>query len=411
MEIPPPIMVSEPGSFAEYTLESRKPSIIDDILAYNDYPPDIVRDLKALREEITSRAPVKGLIEPAPDSAFWQRAMAPWVGKSWFELPFFLAETFFYRRVLEIVGYKVPGMSRPCDVESGDPFAAEKAEALHEGLDELDDYIALVVQEDSIQDRFQLWLQRSLWGNRSDLSNVSAKEEDDDVEEDRSAHVLIDHSARLWELLDQGRVRYLDLVADNAGAELLSDLGLLDMLLSEELVQRVRLHLKAQPYFVSDAMPSDLEDSLAALEQETRPRLSALGARLVDHVAAERLSWQTHPFWTTCLHYPQFPDDLRTILAEADLLLLKGDVNYRRLLSDAHWPPTARMEEITAYMPTSFAALRTVKSEIIVGLDPGEAEALSRRDPDWLIDGDWGVIHLVEQEEQRPGPPPGGGVS
>jgi uncharacterized protein with ATP-grasp and redox domains len=409
---PPPLMVSEPGSFAEDTIRSRKPTILADILAHNTYPPDVVRGLESLRDEIASRASVSGLNGPSHDMTFWQRALAPWNDNSWFELPWFLAETYFYRRVLDIVGYKPPGA---CPIlgrqHAGDPFAPQKAQALRDGLIALERHIMQIPQTSQVQDRFRLWLRRSLWGNRADLSNIGTRDDVDADDERRSEHILVDHGQRLWELFAQGRVRYLDVVADNAGAELLSDLGLIDLLLGEELVQRVRLHLKGQPFFVSDAMPSDLEDTLAALKQDTRPALAALGARLADHVAANRICWQTHPFWTTCLHYPQLPDDLRTTLAEANLLLLKGDVNYRRLLSDAHWPPTARLEAITNYMPASFVTLRTLKAEIIAGLAPGQAEALSRRDPNWLISGDWGVIHLVEQEELRPEPPVGGGAS
>jgi uncharacterized protein with ATP-grasp and redox domains len=398
---PPPLMVSEPGSFAEDTIRSRKPTIIADILAHNAYPPNIARDLEALRDEIASHAPVRGLSGSGHDITFWQRALAPWNGRSWFELPWFLAETYFYRRVLDIVGYKVPGMGTSVAHQSaGDPFAPQKAQALRDGLVALEHHITHIPQTSSAQRRFRLWLQRSLWGNRADLSNIGTRDDMDTDDERRAAHILVDHSSRLWELLAQGRVRYLDIVADNAGAELLSDLGLLDLLLSEELVLRVRVHLKGQPFFVSDAMPSDLEDTLAALKHDTQPALAALGARLAEYVTTERMSWQTHPFWTTCLHYPQLPTDLQSILAEADLLLLKGDVNYRRLLSDAHWPPTALLEAITNYMPASFVTLRTLKAEIIVGLAPGQADALTRRDPDWRINGEWGVIHLVEKADR-----------
>jgi hypothetical protein len=34
------------------------------------------------------------------------------------------------------------------------------------------------------------------------------------------------------------------------------------------------------------------------------------------------------------------PDDVRPRLAEADVVLVKGDAHYRRALGDAHWPWT-----------------------------------------------------------------------
>ena len=95
------------------------------------------------------------------------------------------------------------------------------------------------------------------------------------------------------------------------------------------------------------------------------------------------------------LFFRQLPAGLRAELGGADLLVLKGDVNYRRLLEDRHWPPTARLEEIAGHMPAPFLTLRTLKAELIVGLDEGQAERLEAEDPAWRINGRRGLVHLV----------------
>ncbi|MBC7234686.1 MAG: threonylcarbamoyl-AMP synthase [Chloroflexi bacterium] len=387
--MPSPLMPSEPGSFAERTIRLRKPSIIADVLQRNEYPSAVRQALEAFRQEILSRAPFTLLSEPAEDTNFWQQALAPWTGRSWFELPWFLAETYFYRRLLEIVGYFQPG---PFYLR--DPFESQKREALDEGLLMLERFLPSVPETAPLRERFFAWLQRSLWGNRADLSNIGTR---DRIEgQERAAHILIDHRAQIWTRLAQGQVRRLDVATDNAGPELVADLGLIDFLLGYDQVQAVHLHLKGQPYFVSDAMLQDLDLTLAALQRAEEARIAALGKRLASFRDDGRLVCQTHPFWTSCLHFYQLPTDLAATLAQADLLLLKGDVNYRRLIGDAHWQPTERLEVIAAYMPAPFATLRTLKAEVVVGLDSGQAEAVARRDPDWLIDGEWAVIHLVD---------------
>jgi len=73
-------------------------------------------------------------------------------------------------------------------------------------------------------------------------------------------------------------------------------------------------------------------------------------------------------------------------------VIVKGDANYRRLLGDAHWPPTTPFAQATAYFPAALVALRTLKGEIIVGLREGEAERLTAEDPAWLVNGQRGVI-------------------
>jgi hypothetical protein len=92
---------------------------------------------------------------------------------------------------------------------------------------------------------------------------------------------------------------------------------------------------------------------------------------------------------------------LHAQLATADLVILKGDVNYRRLLGDRHWPYTARLDEIAASFPQPFLAVRTLKGEIIVGLRPGDADILAASDPTWLINGKRGIIHLVGRSQPR----------
>src|SRR5215467_14514342 len=61
----------------------------------------------------------------------------------------------------------------------------------------------------------------------------------------------------------------------------------------------------------------------------------------------------------------RWPDDMRALLAEADLVVAKGDANYRRALGDAHWPWTTPFVDIVSYFPTPLAFLRTCKAEVI----------------------------------------------
>ena len=50
-------------------------------------------------------------------------------------------------------------------------------------------------------------------------------------------------------------------------------------------------------------------------------------------------------------------------------------------------------------MPSPYVVLRTLKSELIVGLPQGKAEEIARQDPDWLINGERGVIHFVPRRQ------------
>jgi hypothetical protein len=75
-------------------------------------------------------------------------------------------------------------------------------------------------------------------------------------------------------------------------------------------------------------------------------------------------------------------------------MIIKGDVNYRRMLDDRHWPYETPIAEAAGYFPAPFVLLRTLNGEIMLGLQPGQAQAFEKEDPAWLIDGRRGIIQL-----------------
>jgi uncharacterized protein with ATP-grasp and redox domains len=412
--IPPPLMTSEPGSFARHTIVVRKPQIIRRVLQDNPYPADIVSALEDLRDEI-ARLPVRGLPEEAFDHAVWQAALAPLAGRTWLELPWFLAEAYFYRRLLEATRYFQPGRWR-----AHDPFGRQKSQQIVDA--------ALVLDASTCVDRFgreeaelagiapegrfEMLLHAALWGNRADLSNLTVQQgalSRRRAEEERQ-HILINHTEEVGRYLAAGRSR-VDFVCDNVGHELLWDLALADWLLVEGGVGRVVLHLKSYPFFVSDATRRDLEETVVALKSAAGSAAHKLGRRLGEHLQLGRLRLEAEPFWTAPLMFRQMPPDLRGELAQADLVVLKGDANYRRLVDDAHWPPTADLGEIAAYFPAPLVAVRTLKAEVVVGLAPGQAEALTVQEPDWLVNGRRGLIHFVPKNPRDPWTQPTQGES
>lgn len=386
VQLPPPLMTSEPGSYAEHTIVQRKPEIIRRVLSDHAYPAEIVRALAAFRDEIAAE-PVAPLREHADDVAFWNAHQARYAGRTWRALPWFFAETYFYRRLLEAVRYLQPGPWAGVD-----PFAPQKREQEAQALAQLAPTwprLAALAPEA----RFEALLHASLWGNRADLSNLTvvARANDGLSLHAERQNLLIDHTAGVAALLREG-VAEVAFVNDNVGSDSLFDLALADFLLAAGWAGRVTFHLKDRPFFVSDAMPVDIQRVIAQMAAGT---LAPLGARLADALDEGRLVLTTDPFWSRCLSFFALPDTLRAELARADLILLKGDVNYRRLLDDRHWPYETPLESVQQGFPRPYVTLRTLKGEIMVGLHAGQAEALAAEDPDWLTNGQRGVIHLV----------------
>ena len=391
LPLPPPLMTSEPGSFARATIVERKPQIIHQVIEDNAYPPDIVAALEAFADEIAS-SPIQPLHESASDIDFWNAALAAYTGKTWLEVPWYFAEAYFYRRLLEATRYFQLGPWQGCN-----PFQMQKRKLIAGDIAQL----AGIWEEFSSLDLHALFeglLHSCLWGNRADLSNftVKVKARGGLATYEERHNLLIDHTEQVRAHLANG-VRRVDFINDNVGSELLFDLALSDFLLNQGWTGQVNLHVKNQPFFVSDAMPDDVEQTVASLREAPSQEMRALAARLSHDLAERRLNVNTDPFWTNCLMFRQMPLHLREQLGSASLVLVKGDVNYRRLLDDLHWPFTTKMEDVVTYYPASIAVLRTLKGEIMVGLNRGQADTLNAEDPTWLINGKRGVIQFIHK--------------
>ncbi len=344
-------------------------------------PPGIAERLDALHHELTSGG-VTEFADAGADSELFAEATRPHLGKMWLNLPWFFAEALFYRRVLHATGYFGEG-----PLARVDPYAQAKQTELtpSEGLGRLSKVLEGLADEPEA--RMRQLLLASLWGNRVDLSyNVATAL--GAYQGNAASDLLIDDTGIVVQRLTAS-ARKIALIADNAGTELLMDLALVRELLS--LGKHVELHLKSQPTFVSDATREDFIGTLAYLEQ-TPGALQALAKALDAALDAGQLEAVTDLFYTSPWHYPQLPENLAGRFRGCELVILKGDANYRRLCSDAHWPHTTRFSDVVDYFPAPLVALRTLKSELIVGLPPGAAEQLSLEEPEWLVNGRRGVI-------------------
>ncbi len=382
-------MTSDRGSFARRTIAERKPRIIGQVIENNDFAPDIVQAIETFKEEIASR-PIQALSEQAPDVAFWNEELAAYHGKTWFQVPWYFAETYFYRRLLQATRYFQPGPWK-----GHDPFERQKEEQAEIAVEQLAaGWSQIAAAEPDVA--CEALLHSCLWGNRADLSNftvviqarggLAAREE--------RHNILIDHTDQARALLAGGLGR-VGFVTDNVGLDVLFDLALADFLLVQGWAREVVFYLKDRPFFVSDAMVKDALAMIARLQTAPDAATRELGTRLHAHREAGRLILTDNAFWTSCFPFRRMPPPLREELARSGLVILKGDVNYRRLLADRHWPHTSRMEEIAAYFPAPFLTLRTLKAEIMVGLEPGQSEALAAEDPAWLLNGQRGIVQLV----------------
>jgi len=398
----------DPDSWAYDTVTRRWPEIGQRIFGENDLPPEITPRLDALIAEIPQGRirSIKDL--GAPDVSVWNRDIRTYVGKNWLEPPWFFTEHYFYRRVMEAVGYFQNGPGSGLD-----PFAFQKQQGLEvsrTAIRELATRVASWTRSGGDQQTLINLLYLDLWGNQADLSMWPAegdlKPDHDDLDqanafllEDRAAEV-VDYILETFQTSQNRKGLRIDIMVDNAGFELVSDLVFADYLLTSGIAKTVRLHVKPHPTYVSDAMVKDVHNTLDFFEGDIDPQVNALGFRLVDYWNQERLQVRDNYFWTSPLPGWEMPLPVVQELSQSNLVISKGDANYRRLLGDLDWPYTTPFTDILTYFPAPIVALRTVKAELACGLQPGQAERVATLDPDWMIDGRWGLVQFCSPKSE-----------
>ncbi|MFC8229927.1 damage-control phosphatase ARMT1 family protein [Streptomyces sp. NPDC057287] len=383
--LPPVITCREPGSFARGVVAERHPALIEQVRDAFPYGPGQHRALDALLHET-----VHGVVEPlapgSPDHALWTEWGKDHVGRPWFDAPFLWAESYFYRRLLGAVGYFDEGPWQGVDPFAPFKRAELRGDMVDEELRSLDGLAGVPADE-----RATALLQASLWGNRADLGFRGPSGESVPGEADPG--LVADDSAALRALLPPGSRATVAVIADNTARELIPDLVLADHLLEHALADRVVLHVKPRPYYVSDAMTADVVDCLRRMCRAPG-EAGAIGGRVWAAMGAGRIEVRTHAFYCAPFPYERMPEDLRAELATVSVTILKGDLNYRRLVGDRMWPATTPFADVTAHFPGPVAALRTLKSDVVVGLDPVTLERLEGSGRAWRTSGTHALIQV-----------------
>jgi uncharacterized protein with ATP-grasp and redox domains len=264
-------------------------------------------------------------------------ALAPFAGRPWTALPWYAGEALLYARIRAAVEH---------EVRSIDPFLPQKR-AEEAALQHLPP-----AQGRPTRDALGAAVGRALWGNRADLSLPDANRHD----ETSAELLLVDHQDLLVDALLQagGGGALVQILLDNAGVELAADLALAAAL--RQLGCGVRLWAKDAPFFVSDAMPDDVQRTAALLGLDLR----VLGIQVVT------APWTTGPGFLD----GTLPADAQAALTEGALVIAKGDCNYRRLVGDVPFSATTpcAFADATAPFPHPVLyCLRTLKAEVQCG--------------------------------------------
>ncbi|TNN68497.1 Protein-glutamate O-methyltransferase [Liparis tanakae] len=442
--VPPSLSAKVVGSFAYLTVRDRLPTILTKVIDtihrnknkfFEEYGEEGIRAekqtiglLSKMRNELQTDKPVLELADELQDTASWnqylqrqQDLQGDQDSVSWFKSPWLYVECYMYRRVQEALWLNPP-------ISDYDVFNEGKTQSFFESQQAMmtlctySEGVNKNIEElsrNQLLEHFNKLLQVSLWGNKCDLS-ISAGQDNSqktspiDSLNSLQPFILVNDSNMVWAALTAAQrpgqtektsaVR-VDIVLDNSGFELFTDLVLADFLVSSRLAHEVHFHGKCFPWFVSDVTANDFQWTIRQTMAANHKWMSKSGVQWKSHLKEGVWSYHDHPFWTQphefCDMEADAPD-LYATLQGADLVLFKGDLNYRKLTGDREWAHTVGFNTaLRGFGPAPLCSLRTLKANVQVGLQPGQGEALGSQDPDWMTSGKYAVIQFSSAESEQ----------
>lgn len=432
-----PVWTSDEGTMASETARVRWPRIVNDMvedvgeslespLASNERQQEaktIRSALEAIRKEIHNDADLTSITDKSLDVQWFNRQLELRPKLSWQDAPWLFAECYLYRRVQSV--FATSRHWRGYDV-----FKRQKDSTFVRSRIAVEElaarYLSTVHAKDNMTDdqRFVLFsemTQVALWGNATDLSLLSKLSLDELQSMQGRQSILkaqnniVDNDLdEVWAYLNspgyQEGGREVDIILDNAGFELFTDLIFAAYLLDCGLASRVNLHAKVFPWFVSDAMISDIGTLLDLLEHvESFPEREAIGpvlAHLRNFFDANRLVTVDNWFWTAGSSYHEMPERAQRLfsdLRKSSLVIFKGDLHYRKLTKDGLWPFTTPFKEAIGPMGRTsglkLLALRTNKADVCVGLtSDAQVRQLEKACPNrgWVRNGRYAVASFSD---------------
>ncbi|ERF69155.1 hypothetical protein EPUS_01111 [Endocarpon pusillum Z07020] len=376
---------------------------------------------------------------------------------TWHNVEWLYSECYLYRRISSLFrrskhwkSYDVFGRQKMSTFKSSRPAVLELATKYKAIVEQTRQKSTIVSSnepteiEEAEKVLFMEMCEICLWGNATDLSLLTSLSYEDiqklqgaNARKESEKNILVNDLPAAFATLQKakkaGRKSRVSIVLDNAGFELFVDLILAGFLLTGGLASEVILHPKSIPWFVSDVVPKDFVDLLNVMADPQAFYATDIGTSsdttpmplMEEEVGNLRFlfdNWSnlhregklllrpsrfwTHPgsFWRMPHTAPEVLEDLK----ESELVIFKGDLNYRKLTGDAAWDPTAPFADSLGPLGKGSGvrslALRTCKADVVVGLPPGRDEELRHTEGGggdsgarkWAWSGKWALVQLCD---------------
>ena len=211
------------------------------------------------------------------------------------------------------------------------------------------------------------YLLYSMKGNSHDLSQNEAL-----YKEDKNKYIPVcDDTLKIFSFLSQKeKFEKCIIIPDNSAVEFFADICLAMFLLSTNKFEKIIFKMNVRPKFVSDVTRQDYILLKEFLKQDR------LAFYLFDsYEKSKRLQFEYKDDYTQIPYVHDFSKNEIKDLKSADLLIVKGDLNFRRILLDCLCPFDIPLKNLLPkqLLNQKIVFLRMIKSSFVAGLTKSQS--------------------------------------
>lgn len=265
-------------------------------------------------------------------------------------------------------------------------------------------------------------LKENLSANSTDLSQMFW-EKFSEVED------VLDNKDIFWEsyVCNMRNAKRINILVDNFGIELLADIILGYYFVLRKGKQssiEIVYHVNKLPIFVSDTYisdpdkcPSNISRNDINLLMHTLKSLANEGKNVryielldrIGNIINSKFVFSPNIFWNMPFKYGDLFTNKykslnncnldKTIFTGTDLLIIKGDLNYRRLVGDKNYWPGKDISSLVKYVTAPVLIIRSFKSNVTLLGRNYKKFIRTNPEEDWQSNGRKGIIQFLNNSK------------
>lgn len=354
-------------NFCYYTVTSRLPSIYEKYTNKDWAVNAQICDLSLWRENKASLLPDDGqaYTDLYEELVYNKLNSFRNIEQAFQNVDFLTAEHYFYYVLYKDFRTDQKGQEK----KNYDPYYQTKIDAFQ--IDRVKD--SLNFYGDCNSTDLDTLLGRCVGANTSDLSQEGAHANL------RKPNIYPDESCNAVKYLNElknkrskERKIKVDILTDNCGLELLSDIELAVFMLKYGLSDFVVFHTRVLPQYVSDVTKNEIVDDFKQLLCELETMVSKQGVNdhglledVQNYINTKQISIKTSLFWNLPTYYYKHKKQFADIIGKSDLVIVKGDLNYRKLVGDRNYRSCCWLRRRARKLGYPVLALRAIKSSLV----------------------------------------------